>query len=918
MTEATRDREFLDRSLAILWPPPATIELGRRSELDEPVDAGTTRFVVLPSIERPRVISDLSNAKALAAVVGETDGSSSWPHRAVRAVAAVGARLGFGRWIPGQVRVGGAQASALRETLTQSLGQPVSVSMRIGSHRANRKPVLRLFDGSGRTIAFAKLGVNSLTDQLVRDEAAALDFVGRLTLRHVRVPEVVSMTDLSGHPLLILSAVPTTARQVTAAQLNGVLDDIFAIGPAQSRRLASTEHWQELGRRIRHASGHDAVELLELYDAATRVLGGIELPHGGCHGDLTPWNLAAVGDHVSVWDWERFRTEIPAGSDKLHHRLQCDVVGKGIAPRAAARGVAAEVDILLPDLDPPQRQAALAAYLLDIGCRYAEDDLAALGLGIGAIREWLTPLLSTVVEPGWRPTTASAVPPKESMRGAARGSVANLVGSAVSVLAAFAVTVVVTRGFSTTEAGQFFSATSLFLLVSTLGLLGADTAVVYFVAKSRELRTEELIPRYVRAAVVPVVSLSIALGVLTWLFAPEITSWVSDADHDLGVAYLRTLAVFIPAAAIEAIALSATRGFSTMRPSVVVDQFLRIPAQLVFVATTVLVGAQWLALAWVAPYLPAAVAAWWWWQRVLSKSKQSRQDEALTPTTVTDETGRSVPRAFWAFSAPRAVAGLGQIAIQRLDILLVAALSGATQAAIYTAATRFIVVGQMGNVAIISAVQPRLARALTRADHTVAQQTFRVASAWIMLITWPLFLTFLILGPVAMRIFGPGYETGHEVLAVLAVTMMLAHLCGIVDMVLIMGGRPAWTTVNVAIALALNIGIDLVLIPDHGMLGAAIGWAVAILAQNLLALIQVGLIMHMHPFGREAFAVAALALASFGLVEVVAVAIWGSTLGTLAISLVAGSLLYAVGTWRLSALLHLKELHLLPRRRTQA
>ena len=61
---------------------------------------------------------------------------------------------------------------------------------------------------------------------------------------------------------------------------------------------------------------------------------------------------------------------------------------------------------------------------------------------------------------------------------------------------------------------------------------------------------------------------------------------------------------------------------------------------------------------------------------------------------------------FWKFSAPRAIASVAQVAMQRLDIVLVAAMAGVGQAAIYAAASRFLQLGQLGGGAISQAVQP--------------------------------------------------------------------------------------------------------------------------------------------------------------------------------------------------------------------
>jgi O-antigen/teichoic acid export membrane protein len=89
-------------------------------------------------------------------------------------------------------------------------------------------------------------------------------------------------------------------------------------------------------------------------------------------------------------------------------------------------------------------------------------------------------------------------------------------------------------------------------------------------------------------------------------------------------------------------------------------------------------------------------------------------------------------------------------------------------------------------------------------------------------------------------------------------------------MVLAMAGRTSWNLVNVLIALAVTVGLDVLLIPRYGALGAAAGLACAMVANNLLPLVQVGRAVGLHPFGRGTRAAALLSVACFGCLPLLA------------------------------------------------
>ena len=485
----------------------------------------------------------------------------------------------------------------------------------------------------------------------------------------------------------------------------------------------------------------------------------------------------------------------------------------------------------------------------------------------------------------------------------ARGSSANLLGALVTAITTFAVTIVVTRGVSQERAGIFFSATSLFLLATTIGQLGTGTGLVYFLSRFRALETSHLTRRYVRTALLPVVTVGVAMAVAMFLLAHPLARLVLPGHVGETVTYLRVLAPFIPLVGLEAVWLAATRGLGSMTPNNLVEQIGRPIAQLGLVLVVVSVGMTGsIGWAWAIGYAPAAVLAWWWWRRLAPAGPAgSAVDEV-------DESGHG--RTFWRFTWPRALTSVVQIVLQRFDIVLVGAMAGAVPAAIYAAATRFIVAGQVGGNAITFAAQPRLSETIAHDDKSATNLTYQASTAWLMTISWPLYLLLIVFGGPLLRIFGASYDAGTSVLVLLALSMLVATGCGVVDVVLAMAGHTSWNLGNAVLALAVNIGLDVWLIPAHGVLGAAIGWAVAIVVRNLAALIQVGVSAGLHPIGRATLLAGALNIGCFAAIPAGARLLLGSTWSGLGSALVVGGGLYLVALWhfrrdlKLDALLH--------------
>ncbi|AGZ39326.1 lipopolysaccharide biosynthesis protein [Actinoplanes friuliensis] len=499
-------------------------------------------------------------------------------------------------------------------------------------------------------------------------------------------------------------------------------------------------------------------------------------------------------------------------------------------------------------------------------------------------------------------TTAVADPPRrKGTQGVARGGLANMAGSALAGGTGVAVTWVVARGLGAEQAGAFFAATAAFVLAGGLAKLGTQTGLVYWPARLRATGRDHLLGTCLRTGLVPVLTLAVVLGVAMWFGAPAVAHLTAaDSPHvvDAHTTGLRVLAVFLPLQALTDALLTATRGYKAMRPTVTLDRILRSTLQLLCVGA-VGVAALWttatlpaFALAWALPYLPVTVLAAFALRRTYLAGRPERPK-------IRRSEQRQLRRDFWRFTGPRALASVAQLAVQRVDVLLVAALGGLAPAAIYAVAGRFVVLIQFANQGISQSVQPRLAEALATGDRETANHLYQTATGWLVLVTWPINFLVILFAPLYLGLFGDAYRQGADVVIVLACAMLVATGCGMVDMVLAMAGRTSWNLVNVLIALGVTIGLDVLLIPRYGALGAAIGLACAMVANNLLPLVQVGRSARLHPFGAGTLAAGGLSVACFGVLPRVVTAVAGTGAAGLTLAVALAVPAFAAGAWLL-------------------
>lgn len=480
----------------------------------------------------------------------------------------------------------------------------------------------------------------------------------------------------------------------------------------------------------------------------------------------------------------------------------------------------------------------------------------------------------------------------DPLRQIARGSMVSGVGALFAAAGGVLFTLIVARSYRPDLAGTFFASTAFFLIVSSLAQLGTDVGLVRYVSGHSATGQRHRLAETLRIALIPVLALSTICAVGMWFFAPTLADWIGrEGVIDDTITVLRSLVPFVPVASVYGALLAATRGRGSMKYTVAIDSILRTSAQpLLFLLTVAIgLGPGWGAVAWATPYAIGVVAA----SVVLVRwARQTRREQEAGTLSVAeqatamaghteaeelealpadfesglDRPGRGLARDFWSFTAARAVAGTIVMIWKRFDVLLVAALSGPADAAIYTAATRFLVVGNLGIQAVQMTVSPQLGRLFAQRDLPGARRVYRTATMWTMTFTWPLYITTAAAVSLIIPVFGSEYDAGASSVVVLSTAMLVATACGSVDAVLLMSGRSLLSLGNAALTLATNVVLDIILIPKMGILGAAVGWAISIALRNLLALVQIKVLMGMWPFTRWSGAVATAALGCFAVV----------------------------------------------------
>jgi O-antigen/teichoic acid export membrane protein len=244
--------------------------------------------------------------------------------------------------------------------------------------------------------------------------------------------------------------------------------------------------------------------------------------------------------------------------------------------------------------------------------------------------------------------------------------------------------------------------------------------------------------------------------------------------------------------------------------------------------------------------------------------------------------GRRLWRPLMRVALPLGVAGVLVTVYYRVDSVLVFNLKGAEEAGVYGAAYRILDPLHVLPTAVMSAVFPVLAFAYGH-DHARVRRLAQAGIDYLALVSFPIFVGSLVLAdPLIEAIFGGGFERSADVLPWLMLAFISVCL-GYVGGYLVPVVHLQWRFAGFAAAgVAINVALNLLLIPPHGAVGAAVATVITEFSVMIATLTAVFGRLRFRPrFGRMArtavatlpMAVAARFASELGLVPALVVAV---------------------------------------------
>jgi O-antigen/teichoic acid export membrane protein len=182
-----------------------------------------------------------------------------------------------------------------------------------------------------------------------------------------------------------------------------------------------------------------------------------------------------------------------------------------------------------------------------------------------------------------------------------------------------------------------------------------------------------------------------------------------------------------------------------------------------------------------------------------------------------------------------------------MDRLMLGALADAGAVGIYAVVASLAIIGSLAHNSLVPIFLPIAASAHRRGQSQDLSAAYSVTATWAGYPSAILLIIFIGFGEWILSVFGKDYSTpeAHHVLVLLGAVIFLSSWVGPTGALLQMSGGHRLEFLNTVLFLAANFGLNLILIPRYGLLGAATATLASGLLRNLL---QVGELYFLRGF----------------------------------------------------------------------
>ncbi len=409
---------------------------------------------------------------------------------------------------------------------------------------------------------------------------------------------------------------------------------------------------------------------------------------------------------------------------------------------------------------------------------------------------------------------------QELLRGASVAFVFKVIAAGL----VFGLNVILARLLGAEGSGIFFLAFTIVLVVAAIGRVGMENALVRFVAANIASEQPGKVLGVYRKAMLYSLVMSAILAVLLYLLAPWL-SYAIFAKPELSDP-LAIMAIAVVPLALLTLHSHALQGLKKIAISIFVLS-VSVPLltgfiSLLFIPIYFIDAAVW---GYVFATLVTLILGRVYWKRCVGSFDRE-----------TAEFDRGV---LLESSMPLFGIIIMNIVITWSPMLFLGVWESSENVGIYSAASRAAMLTSFVLVAVNSIAAPKFAALYQSGDMVTLSVVARKSTKIMVLLSAPILLVFLLIPEFILSLFGEQFKQGTYILIILSIGQFINVATGSVGYLLMMSDNERLMRNNLVFTMLLGIVLNFLLIPEYGIIGGAVGAAIVLATQNIVAVVLV-------------------------------------------------------------------------------
>lgn len=361
---------------------------------------------------------------------------------------------------------------------------------------------------------------------------------------------------------------------------------------------------------------------------------------------------------------------------------------------------------------------------------------------------------------------------------------------------------------------------------------GIPPAIAKYIAHYDAIGQPDMVKQIIKTSFKLVITLGIILSVVVYIVAEPLALMLFH-NHD-AILPFQCVALITPFSVIVGELKGVFQGYYEMNfinvTKAFEQSFTIIFAVILVMANFYIAGAV---IGTAIGYMITGLAAFiifrkYIWSRL--KERRNRSHD-LNPANIDKKISYrqelSLVKMLFLFSIPVYLTSLGELFMYDIGTWIIGIYLPSQWVGYYGIGSPIARIPLMISMAVATAVLPAAAAALSTKDHSLLGTYVNQAFRYVTIVVLPTSLGIAVFANPLLSLLFPGYELGTGALQILAVGMLFFTIYTVSASVAQGIGKPVIPMISLGLAVAIELGLSLLLVPTYGINGAALATTIA-------------------------------------------------------------------------------------------